>query len=460
NFSANISAAKGNTEIKTDGKKIDIPPEKPSETITVRDRRTVTPLPRDTTDSGSLTLTIDEIQFPAFLVNPNLEIEWINQVAEDQIFNRPVGKIAEQESRNLFKLFFGWEFSTQVQNREKVIAQHLPFVKSKLPRDHIPHLYPGIGESEVQFLEKVYDDESVFPGGSAHSAPLDIVAKDGTVASYQVHSMIFREGIFFVYVPADKMLNDIMEMFSQRGRIIKELLEHRMPSQISLCVVVADLQDSVRISAELLPEEYFELINQLWKTLQVSFDKYGGLYGKHAGDGMLYYFIKKPGSDYVKSALSCAMEIKERMKEFSNEWKLRKGWLNDLYMNIGINEGQEFFGTIRSSAHVEFTALGDSINYAGRLSDFSRYGSIWTTKNVINKLDREAMAHIRFGVHRKQHDREILIEDSFSRVMDLLDDDEMRKESSKFLDIATLPVTEILSGDPESLAARPLDREA
>lgn len=394
-------------------------------------------------EAESLTLTIADIRLPAMLVNHNFEIEWINHDCEEQIFNRPVSKINDLESRNLFKLFFSWEFHANLQNVEKVIAFHLPFIKSRFPKDRINELYQGISESEMNFLLKIYDNKSHFSGESIHNSPLNFVKKDGSVISYQVHSMFFREGILFVYVPSDQMINDVMEILSQRGKIINELLKHRMPSLVSLCVIVADLQDSVKISAELLPAEYFDLINQLWKTLQSSFDKYDGIHGKHAGDGVLYYFIKKPDSNYVINAINCALELKEKMKEFNSEWKLRKGWLNNLYINIGINEGQEFFGTIRSSAHIEFTALGDSINYAGRLSDFARYGSIWTTKNVIGKLDQENIDRLRFGIHRKEHDREVFIEKSFARVVDLLDIEE--KENNKFLDIAAVPITEVLS---------------
>ena len=122
--------------------------------------------------------------------------------------------------------------------------------------------------------------------------------------------------------------------------------------------------------------------------------------------------------------------------------KLKKGWFNDLYLNIGINEGQEFFGTIRSASNIEFTALGDSINYAGRLSDFARFGKIWTTKNVIIKLAEEELASLCFGVDRKEADHERFVENSFLRVIDLLDGS--RNEGNKFADIATLPITEIV----------------
>jgi len=157
---------------------------------------------------------------------------------------------------------------------------------------------------------------------------------------------------------------------------------------------------------------------------------------------MVYYFLKDTDSNYLTNSIYCALELREKMKKLSMEWKMRKGWFNDLYLNIGINEGQEYFGTIIPSPGIEFSALGDSVNYAGRLSDFARYGSIWTTKNLINKLDIEERKNIRFGIRRKDHDREIIVENMFSRIMDMLQDDNSR--SSKFMDIAHLPVTEIL----------------
>jgi class 3 adenylate cyclase/DNA-binding transcriptional MerR regulator len=220
--------------------------------------------------------------------------------------------------------------------------------------------------------------------------------------------------------------------------------DQRIPSLVSFSVLVADLQDSVRICADLPPEEYFELINQVWKCIEGSFKKYYGLYGKHTGDSMVYYFLKDKNSNYLMNSIYCALELREKVKNLGMEWKTRKGWFHDLYMNIGINEGQEYFGTIVHSPGIEFTALGDSVNCAGRLSDFARYGSIWITKNLINKLDIAERKKIRFGIRRKDHDHEMIVESMFSRVMDLLQDDNLRH--SKFMDIAHLPVTEILDG--------------
>ncbi len=394
-----------------------------------------------TIKDAPLTLTIDDIDAPAYLINHSFEIEWINSDAEELVFKNNISTINKLDSRNIFKLLFSWECHQYLRNWEEVIAFHMRFFKGSYQRDHIKSLYSGITESEITFLAGKYDTEDSFQKEAVNNSPLNFILQDGSVISYRVYTMFFREGLFFVYLPSERIDDDVMDFLSQRKKIINELLSQRMPSLVSLCVLVADLQDSVKISAELMPEEYFELINQLWKTVGASFEKYNGIHGKHVGDGMLYYFIKKPGRNYISDAVNCSLEIREKMIQFSSEWKIRKGWRNELYLNIGINEGQEFFGTIKSAGNIEFTALGDSINYTGRLSDFARYGAIWATKNIISKITPEEMKRINFGVQSQGDDRKFFIQNSFSRILDMLD--EKDKDYSKFRDIATLPIAEI-----------------
>ncbi|MDD2316849.1 MAG: adenylate/guanylate cyclase domain-containing protein [Desulfobacterales bacterium] len=393
-------------------------------------------------DDSHLTLTIDELDAPAYLINHRFEIEWINDAAQKKIFNQPVRTIEEQASRNIFKLFFRWQFHDHVQNWQQIIGAHLGIVKQSLPRSDMPTLFSGIGENEIHLLKTLYDDASAVECKEICDLWARFELRDKTIQVYHIYCMHFREGLFFVYVPAEESSSDILNLLGQRRSIIADLLRKRIPSLASLSVLVADLQDSVRICAELLPSEYFELINQLWESLAGCIEKHEGIYGKHAGDGFVYYFINRPnGGNHVMNSINCAKEMRERIKVFSEKWRVRKGWLNDFYLNIGINEGQEFCGTIRCASNVEFTALGDTINYASRLSDFARYGSIWVTKNVINKLGPEELASIRFGIQKQNGERTVFAENSFARVADMLAEHD--RPSFKFADIATIPVTEV-----------------
>ena len=222
-----------------------------------------------------------------------------------------------------------------------------------------------------------------------------------------------------------------------------DIVKQRMPILVSFSVLVAKLQDSVRICAELPPEEYFALIRQIWECMEDSFKRYYGTFAKHTRDGMVFYFLKDRDSNYLVNTIFCALDVRKNMKKLNNEWKMNKGWFNELCLNIGINEGEEYFGTIPASMTTEFTPIGDFDHYVEHLSDLSHFGSIWTTKNLMNRLTEEERKKIRYGIRRRQQERNILIENVFSRIMDLVPPD--NSKAFKFLDIATLPVTEILN---------------
>jgi class 3 adenylate cyclase/DNA-binding transcriptional MerR regulator len=390
---------------------------------------------------SQLKVTISDINSPAYLINHNFEIEWINKQGEDLVFNRDIKSIVDVESRNVFRLLLHEDIRHEVTNWKEVLLLHLTILQNRIKESMFHSIYEGITESKVKILNDLFAEKNLSSGSNLYHLPVTIVKSDESRSSYWVHTMSFREGTFFVYIPTDSINTALLDMLSQRGKIINELLKNRMPSLVSLCVLVADLQDSVKISAELLPVHYFELINELWQTVGPTFEKYKGIYGKHAGDGMLYYFINRPGVNYLMNAVNCAFEIREVMKELSSKWRLRKGWNNELFLNAGINEGQEYFGTIQSSNNIDFTALGDTINIAGRLSDLAQDGEIWTTKNLISRLTQDERNLIRFGVHHENQTGKIFIRNSFSRISDIINKDS--RHYRHLSAIAGLPITEI-----------------
>ena len=391
-------------------------------------------------------LDVEGLDCAAYFINQDFEIEWINESAEQELFNHKVSSIAGIEDRNIFKRLFDWEFHESVENWQDMIVFHMDFIRRATQRTAVGKLYQGMTVGEKDCLERAYDESTEVSEKGVVERSLKLRRRSGEELNYSVYTVFFREGLFFVYDLDRSGFHGLKAILSRRGDLIQELLTHRMPSLLSLCVLVADLQDSMRISVELPPSEYFELINSLWRNMAEIFDSHNGICGKHAGDGLLYYFVKKPGNNYIMDALNCALKVRERVKDFSNQWQSRKGWFNELSMNIGLDEGKEFFGTIQSAYNLEFAALGDSINHAARLSDLARHGAVFATKNLINKLDYEEQKSVRYGIKRRHPEKgEVFIENSFSRVIDVLDPG--RAGRDKFLDIGTLPITEIISID-------------
>jgi adenylate cyclase len=219
-----------------------------------------------------------------------------------------------------------------------------------------------------------------------------------------------------------------------------KLLKQRVPILVSFSVLVDKLQDSIRICAEMPPDENFVLIRQIWECMEDSFGRYCSTYAKHTRDGMSFYFLKDRISKYLINTIFCAIDVIEKMKKLNDEWKMNKGWFNELSLNIGINEGKEYCETIPIMP-IELTPIGNTEHYASHLLDIARLGSIWTTKNLMNRLTDEERKKIRYGIHHWQQEQDILVDSTFSRIMDL--NLPTNYNTTAFQDMATLPVTEI-----------------
>jgi class 3 adenylate cyclase len=130
------------------------------------------------------------------------------------------------------------------------------------------------------------------------------------------------------------------------------------------------------------------------------------------------------------------------MRAITHEWQARKGWFHDIFLNIGLNEGQEWFGSYHAGGHVEFTVLGETINNASRISDFARNGSVWATKNMLNQIPASTRRKINFGITRKTTTEEsVFVTDTYANLGTLLD--ESMKGNKKFRDVEMLPITEV-----------------
>ncbi len=231
------------------------------------------------------------------------------------------------------------------------------------------------------------------------------------------------------------------EKQSPKERAFQEHFRQPLPIPLTFSILAADLQDSIRMCAELPPEEYFCLIHQIWTCANSTFEKYYGIYGRHSGNGIVYYFIKNHNTNYLMDAILCALELREKMKHLSEELRKDTWWCGDLYLNIGINEGYEFFGRLPTAPAREVITLGDTANSTVRLSHFARCGSIWTTKNLLNRLDAKERKKIRHGIHRSQQTHELLIENTFSRVGEMISKNAIGNQVID--DISPMIVTEI-----------------
>ena len=414
--------------------------------------------PAGTAEAGArsepraLHLTMDEIAYPAYMVNYSFELTWYNDAARAKFLGAFATLPPNSEARNLFLLLLQAGAGKSSAYRRELLRPHLAFAKDRLSKGSIVGACRSLDPESVSLLDSLYAETETCPGEGIVEAPIELREDPAHPEYWHFYAAFFREGILFIYVPNGPAGPSLLDFLARRDYVIRDLLRRRLPVLTPLAVLVADLQNSVKICSELPPEEYFELINEIWSTMGPLFRKYYGTHGKHVGDGMVYYFFPQPDSNYLFNAVACAHEIKIAIKKISKDWQLRKNWFNELYLNTGLNEGQEWLGTFQSATAIEFAVLGDTINHAGRLSDFARYGAIWATKAFLSTLSPEERARVEFGITRRgDGDREQFIASSYAQLGSLLDLSSERYE--KLREIATLPICEIRSVHPDRRAA-------
>ena len=379
--------------------------------------------------NNALRVTIDHIEQPAYMVNYNLEVSWFNDSVRPWLGD--ITRLPEDgRARNILQFLTRGIYGKSADNHTVFNTLHWDAGRDRL----------GTRPGDINLL----------PGSESKKQPVikfDISLRDQWEAQkpYQVFVSFFREGMLFVYIEltqSESVQENLLQILARRDEVIRDLLKKHLPVHTDVSVLVADLQGSTNICMQLPPDEYFELINQMWGMVEPMFRKYYGTHGKHVGDGMVYYFLPQPDCCYLYNAVLCAHELRKEMRKLSVAWQLRKNWGIELRLKIGLHTGKEWLGTFHIDSKVEFTVLGDTINQSARLSDFAQGGTVWASKALLSKLSPENRRHIRYGIRRKDEQGvETIVESTFATASTLVDP---ARQSDKLRDIESLPIAEII----------------
>ena len=110
-------------------------------------------------------------------------------------------------------------------------------------------------------LERLYQEAEPLPQQAISQARVSAPDAQAGCKPHTVYATQFREGILFAFVPGEPASDDLLALLARRDEVIRELIRKRLPVLTHVAVLVADLQDSVKICAELPPDEYFERNN-------------------------------------------------------------------------------------------------------------------------------------------------------------------------------------------------------
>jgi adenylate cyclase len=155
------------------------------------------------------------------------------------------------------------------------------------------------------------------------------------------------------------------------------------PQERDLAICFTDIRGFTAFSEETEPTRLFSLVSDLLADQVNIIHKFGGYVDKFGGDGVMAVF---DGPDMVVQSCLCALSILDsaRILDMAGMEEIRR-------FGIGIHTGRAVVGNIGSPEHLDYSAIGSTVNLAARLC-----GQAQATSAVVSKAVREAVQ----GDHR------------------------------------------------------------
>lgn len=151
-----------------------------------------------------------------------------------------------------------------------------------------------------------------------------------------------------------------------------------MPESHQVCVMFTDIRGFTTLSRTIDPEDLFAQVSrQLGRQVDLVY-QFNGYIDKFGGDGLMAIF---DGDESVQNAWQCAKHILDMNIESNN-----KGENESLPIGIGLHYGPVLIGNIGSEEHLDYSALGETVNLASRLCNNAESMHVDVSQSVVDKL--------------------------------------------------------------------------
>jgi adenylate cyclase len=175
-----------------------------------------------------------------------------------------------------------------------------------------------------------------------------------------------------------------------RSLLERGLTDTMQQKRVQLSVVACDLRGFTAFAESAAPEDVIQFLREYYDIVGRVVTDSGGAILSFAGDGILS-LIGAPvtRTDHAQCAIRIALKIIDNFREMTERWErlgLRVG------LGVGVASGFVTTGTISSSDHLEYMAVGPAVNLAARLMSHAGSGQILVDHRTVGLVgEHEAL---------------------------------------------------------------------
>jgi adenylate cyclase len=156
-----------------------------------------------------------------------------------------------------------------------------------------------------------------------------------------------------------------------------------------IAVLFTDLRGFTKVAENIPPKKTAALLNGLFEELVRCVLRYGGTLDKFLGDGLMALFGAPIGYlDNETRAVCAALDMVDSMGAVDRDTRPLVGG-QSIDMGIGISSGPVVVGPLGSQMRANYTAIGDPVNVAARLTALASGRDIIISKPVRQRLESQ-----------------------------------------------------------------------
>lgn len=173
-------------------------------------------------------------------------------------------------------------------------------------------------------------------------------------------------------------------------------------------ILFADIRGFTAMSRSMEPEAIVEVLNRYFTLVTEIIFRFEGTIDKFIGDAVMSVFGSPiRTSIHLDQGIKAAVAIKLAVQDV-NQARRMQGF-PPLQMGIGINSGEVIVGNMGSQSRMEYTAVGDAVNVASRLTDLAKAGDILVSEDIYRSIRNNVVAEERPGVAIKGMDKPVTV---------------------------------------------------
>ncbi|PIS47546.1 MAG: hypothetical protein COT17_02900 [Elusimicrobia bacterium CG08_land_8_20_14_0_20_51_18] len=153
-------------------------------------------------------------------------------------------------------------------------------------------------------------------------------------------------------------------------------------------VLISDIRGFTPMSEAMAPEELVELLNAYFSRMVDVVFRHDGTLDKFVGDALIVVFNDPfEQTDAEKRAVACAAEMQAKIAGFNREQASAEK--RTLGVGIGVHCGPVIAGKVGSESRMDYTVMGDTVNFTSRLQGKAPAGAVYVSSAVKEKTSAD-----------------------------------------------------------------------